>query len=145
VTRLFPSLTSAIWRQSLLSCGSMASDLGLQMFHDGPVSHSHQSCGNCFQVQRSHGQKLSLCGGCKEVKYCVSCCHYIPAASHSGCGFCIDSPKDASFLIIRRTKRPARLQRKRAWRSRKRRSFLPLLRIFTIGWNITICHSRTAP
>ncbi|KAJ7019893.1 hypothetical protein C8F04DRAFT_325618 [Mycena alexandri] len=55
----------------------MASDLGLQMFHDGPVSHSHQSCGNCFQ--RSHGQKLFVCGGCKEVKYCSKKCqlsHY---------------------------------------------------------------------
>ncbi|KAJ7150682.1 hypothetical protein C8R46DRAFT_1305323 [Mycena filopes] len=46
----------------------------LPMFHDGPVSHSHQTCGNCFQSQRSHASKLSRCARCVHVSYCSKKC-----------------------------------------------------------------------
>ncbi|KAF8169003.1 hypothetical protein K438DRAFT_242583 [Mycena galopus ATCC 62051] len=60
----------------------MVHDPGPQMFHDGPVSHTHQSCANCFQFQRSHGRKLSRCAGCLEIMYCSKECQLADRPAH---------------------------------------------------------------
>ncbi|KAF7343749.1 hypothetical protein MSAN_01955500 [Mycena sanguinolenta] len=56
--------------QSLLS--SPTHDL--PMFHDGSPYHTHQKCSHCFQVQRSHQAKLSLCAMCRVEMYCSKEC-----------------------------------------------------------------------
>ncbi|KAJ7584145.1 hypothetical protein C8J56DRAFT_1054679 [Mycena floridula] len=64
----------------------MSSNTELELFHTGPVVHTHQKCNNCLVFRRCSTTaatgKLSQCAACKGVRYCSKECQKADWSKH---------------------------------------------------------------